>query len=131
EEGGISIKPEGMEIEVYPNPFNAILNIQIATVKTLHATSPQKALATVGVYDINGRLVFSPFNPMNRVVSPREQGQQPFPSRYGGMGESGSDEYRSQKGEFIWNPQNLPSGIYLIRVSDGEKAETKKVLYLK
>ncbi len=35
------------------------------------------------------------------------------------------------KGSFVWRPQNLPSGIYIIRAANDHSVLTERVVYLK
>jgi len=65
--------------------------------------------ATIEIYDINGRLVYE------IPVSSRNSGN-----------------HRTRSLEIIWQPdESVASGIYLIRAKAGNKAATRKVVYLK
>ncbi|MBN2541367.1 5'-nucleotidase C-terminal domain-containing protein [bacterium] len=124
EESPITI--DKFDILCYPNPFNSIVNIEIAGVRALHVTPLQ-----MEIYDMNGRLVIS-----DREGCLSIQGKDAFPNLNNSfpqsIGESGSNDYRSRKGEFSWRPEpNVSSGLYLVKVRYGEFSDSRKVLYLK
>ncbi|MBN2543708.1 T9SS type A sorting domain-containing protein [bacterium] len=110
--------PPGFSMNVYPNPFNSTLKIEIVCVKTLHAASPQEIHESplqAEIYDINGKAVGWLNGPNRRF------------GLDGCMENSGAQVQR-----ITWTPEPaIPSGIYLIQVKTSNQSITKKVLYLK
>jgi hypothetical protein len=76
--------------------------------------SNERATLQIEIYDIAGKLVFT---------APVGEGL--VPSRTAGDRESRPYECRWQPGE------NIPSGIYLVKVKSGNSETTKRVVYLK
>ncbi|MBN2542865.1 T9SS type A sorting domain-containing protein, partial [bacterium] len=110
DDGGYPIKPEDIKINVYPNPFNAIVNIEIALVRAIGQSPLQ-----IEIFDIEGRLV--------KQYSDRMEGWMDGP---------GSSVFRlTGSPSYIWYPENLPSGIYFIKVYNQNRSFSKKVVYLK
>ncbi|MBN2543370.1 T9SS type A sorting domain-containing protein [bacterium] len=96
--------PVEFDISAYPNPFNGM--VRIALEGAYHST-----LLHTDIFDINGRKVCN--------FSPQSVGEN-APTRSG------------QKGEFMWHPSSsLGSGIYLVRVTAGDKSIIRRVVYLK
>ncbi|MBN2544082.1 T9SS type A sorting domain-containing protein [bacterium] len=99
------------KISCYPNPFNAVLNIQIAA-KMGEFEPPM----SIGIYDINGKLVkhWSIDKPVYRRTS-HSQSEEPESSQC-----------------LCWNPdRNSGSGIYVVRITDGSKFISNTIVYLK
>ncbi|MBN2541745.1 T9SS type A sorting domain-containing protein [bacterium] len=109
-EEGTPSKLETSAMNVYPNPFNAVLRIKIAPVEMLHptplrlrvtgATSPlYQSPIHVKVYDISGRLV-------EKLLPSIQSSTHPV------IHES-----------FTWfHDISVSSGIYFVRAKSGEKA---------
>jgi hypothetical protein len=89
-------------LRIVPNPFSKLINI------SFEVDSRQYAVGSIEIYDICGRLVKS-FNPL------------PYAPSYVQITWDGCDE--SEKA--------LPSGVYFLRVTAGEHAETKKLLLIR
>ena len=81
--------------DVYPNPFNPVLNINI--------NIAWAAVTQVNILDIAGKHI-------NTI--------------HFGYLQPGSHEIR-------WNGESLPSGVYFVSVTSGEKKLTEKVVLLK
>ncbi|MBN2543378.1 T9SS type A sorting domain-containing protein [bacterium] len=102
-----SIKPAKFEIRAYPNPFNAIVKIEIAGVGTDYNLSllPQNQIE---IFDINGRMV------------------------HHWTGEGVTSLHPAEHSFFTWQPDNsISSGIYLIRIRSGNDSGLRKVIFLK
>ncbi|MBN2542798.1 T9SS type A sorting domain-containing protein [bacterium] len=99
--------PESYEfIKCYPNPFNSTVSIEIALTADVQANQVQ-----LEIYDLNGKLVHSFDNGNRRPVT----------------------DHWSPITEFTWTPEdNLSSGIYFIRLTDGKNTViTSRVLLLR
>jgi len=93
--------PEEVALEVYPNPFNSAVMIDLdygSESAKPSSTSPPGA-CRVGIYDINGRLVGSLEEPKTDCI------WQP--------------------------DESITSGVYFVRATVGDAGITKRVVYLK
>ncbi|MBT3692061.1 MAG: T9SS type A sorting domain-containing protein [Candidatus Marinimicrobia bacterium] len=90
---------------VYPNPFNpsAIISFDIPSVETQPRHSAGKHVTSLQVFNIKGQLV-------ETLVNERIK-----PGRY----------------KIQWNPMNLSSGVYMVKLESGSKTFTKKISYIK
>lgn len=82
-------------LQNYPNPFNPSTTIKFSI--------PQRGLAKLVIYDINGRIIATPVNTDLNVGS-----------------------Y-----DIFFDASNLSSGIYFYRLESGSFVETKKMLMIK
>ncbi|MBN2541372.1 T9SS type A sorting domain-containing protein [bacterium] len=113
-----STKPADFKISAYPNPFNAIVKIEIAGVRALHVTPLQ-----IDIYDISGLLV--------EQISPSIQSSKEFVTNSQNQDEGLINHPVTHEG-FSWHPDNsVGSGIYFIKVRSGNINECVRVLYLK
>lgn len=90
----------------YPNPFNLTTTIEFS--------SPQNGTVTLTIYDVLGREVAT------LVDSPEGSGS---PRR--------SDWQEAGKQSVQWNANNVPSGMYFVRMKSGDFSQTGKMLLLK
>ena len=91
-----------IELRSYPNPFNPST--------TIHFELPQASRITMSIHDLAGRRV-------RRLAS----GERLYPAGPGLVDWSGRDD----------RGRELPSGLYLCRISDGEIATSCKVTLIK
>jgi len=117
-------RPQGFEIDVFPNPFNSSVRISLGygseSAKPLSASPP--GACRVEIFDINGRMVYAP--------SPSA----PLPKGEGGktLLPEGEGDSESRMRAFIWTPdESINSGVYLVRATAGEQTTIKRVVYLK
>ncbi|MBN2541715.1 T9SS type A sorting domain-containing protein [bacterium] len=104
-----TILPAKFSLNVYPNPFNSAISIELSGIKKLHAEYPQ-----IEIYDIKGRL-----------VSGDRQGC--TNDRQGGL-----SIHDRETSIYMWRPgEEIGSGIYLIKANIGKETLCKKVIYLK
>ncbi|MBN2542532.1 T9SS type A sorting domain-containing protein [bacterium] len=96
-----SIMPDKFDISCYPNPFNAVCNIQIS--------SDSRERLDIEIYDITGRSV--------NVFHNGENGESTLITEANG--------FRWTPGDAT------STGIYLVRISSGESSISRKVVYLK
>ena len=101
----IPTKPQEIELNVSPNPFNSSCRITVGDA----CMRP----ATVEIYDLRGNVVW----------------------QANLSGQNGSDpiERRRHEGqaERLWRPdETISSGIYLIRATAGNETITKRIVYL-
>jgi len=103
------IIPEIPGMKVFPNPFNSTLTISFTTGR--NAYPPR-----LGIYDINGREVFSAADPNSRgKMTP------PTPPAIAG-------------GDFqtlVWDATAQPAGIYFVRLQAGTEIVTEKVVLIR
>jgi hypothetical protein len=100
----VNVVPDGFVLfQNYPNPFNPGTKIKftIPAVETRHASSLQKVMLIV--YDILG-------NEVAALVNEEKQ-----PGVY----------------EVIFSTSDLPSGVYLYKLTAGEFSQTKKMILIK
>jgi len=83
------IRPENIQLGLYPNPFNGAMSIRT------------NSGAEIEIYDIRGNRVFK-----QNKSSSREQAM-------------------------IWQPEDLSSGLYLIKANYGGKSILKRAFYIK
>ncbi len=96
--------PEDFAIEVYPNPFNASVNISVAG--TIHELP-----LLIDVYDINGRMVA-------KIPATGSESAKPLSM--------------TASGACRWSPdKSIGSGVYLVKAKIGNASITKRVVYLK
>ncbi|MBN2541832.1 T9SS type A sorting domain-containing protein [bacterium] len=94
-----------LALDVYPNPFNSVVHIQITAVGSSYKQSFQNK--QIEIHDIKGRLIKDFDSP--RSLSPA-----------------------SNPLLFSWEPSpNIPSGIYLVNAKCDNFSTSSKVLYLK
>ena len=87
--GEQAAKPEKLQIDAAPNPFNDVVTIKLTNSKK----------AELKIYDIKGTIVLSRKIGANSI--------------------------------FKWDAKGLPTGLYIIKASDGTQNVSKKVLLIK
>ncbi|MBN2542827.1 T9SS type A sorting domain-containing protein [bacterium] len=101
---------DNFSISCYPNPFNGAITIKIALTGAFRETPVQ-----LEIYDINGRVVFYD---RQGCLSIQEKGSRNDPV--------------SPVRQMTWTPNpSIPSGIYFIIATSGERSLSKRIIYLK
>jgi len=98
-------------LSVSPNPFNSILTIR-------YSTSPINREATLRVYDIAGREVFSVVNPPRLTANN---------AAYSTATHGGAAAERV----VTWDASTQPAGVYFVRLQSGGSISTKKVVLMR
>ena len=113
-------------LSVSPNPFNSMLTIR-------YSTSPINREATLRVYDIAGREVFSVVaapNLSGKITPPLNQQNKsnPFATPYYGVAPTivGGDSQT-----LVWDAPAQPAGVYFVRLQSGGSVSTKKVVLMR
>ncbi|RKZ31349.1 hypothetical protein DRQ36_02415 [bacterium] len=112
--------PSDLALDIYPNPFNSVVNIDIRGVGA-HRSGARRQIAEVKIFDINGRLVGNLPPPCTKSGG-----------EFGICSENRCSDLVQAPTPLIWQPdKSLGSGIYLIRTKIDGIALTRRVLYLK
>ncbi|MBN2543103.1 hypothetical protein JXI42_09595 [bacterium] len=121
--------PEYYEIHAYPNPFSekTIISYQLtvnngqSNTRLSPPTTDYRLPVATHIYDINGRLVYTPKEGLDDPCSLNPASCQPFET-------SAKNGYLS----FSWTPEpTINSGIYFIRSNMANQNVCKKIIYLK
>ncbi|MBN1754731.1 hypothetical protein JW877_00820 [bacterium] len=134
--------PKNFALLVCPNPFNESTTIMLDFGSSAKAQLHHEDLIGIKIYDINGRLVCSPFTITLFGMFPELSSTELFES---GETQEDSDNFLTPKmwgklsresgtkgKEFVWTPESfLPSGIYFIRAEMVNKCITTRVVYLR
>ncbi|MBN2541369.1 right-handed parallel beta-helix repeat-containing protein [bacterium] len=103
-----------LDIHTFPNPFNTFVNIVIkAFGNTVLYDNTQ-----IQVFNINGRKIADLSEHLSLNLNYVKE-------------QYNRDELGNRTSTISWHPQNIPSGIYLIRVIYEDQYALKKILYLK
>ncbi len=89
--------PQKMSLNLYPNPFNSAVNLQIQ----FNQANPD-AKCQLEIFDVMGRQVF------NKEI-----------------------EIGVGKNIYSWQPEKLPSGLYLVKAQHANTILKNKVMYVK
>jgi len=114
-------KPSSISISAYPNPFNSSVTI------SLDVVGEGLAPARVEIFDVNGREIA-------QLPDGGNVGAGFTPARNDGAHDYERDGARPSPTtrEFTWTPnENLPSGVYLVRVTTDDDSATKRIVFLK
>ncbi len=102
--------PGAFSLSASPNPFNSSVRIEVEG----EWDSPVQ----IEIYDVAGRKIQT----LRPSATSLEKGGTDVPPLHKG----------GQGGSYIWQPhESLPSGVYLVRATVGEKTATRRVVYLK
>jgi len=113
-----SSTPVSFALSAYPNPFNSSVTISLSVIPGL-TRNPE-----IEIYDLNGRRIAEIIPPGPPFTRGEEDGKSPL--------SKGRKVRCRDLGGLVWQPDaSLGSGVYLIRVSIGEKSVAKRVVYLK
>ena len=116
--------PNSFAISAYPNPFNSSVTISVGDGSPV----PQ----SIEIYDVSGRRVDDIGNYDQPVIARRVQPDEAI--SYGCEKEDchGLWPRNDNANAVVWRPdESLPSGVYLVRASQGSNSVTKRVVYLK
>ena len=118
--------PERFALSAYPNPFNSAVTIAInAPVETGHDPSLQ-----IEIFDINGRMVET-LAPLIKGGAERSEAGGYSPLKRG-VAPTLASAGTATGCVFVWTPDaSLGSGVYFLRVNDGDETATKPILYIK
>jgi len=94
-------------LSVSPNPFNSTVTIR-------YAGGLETAATRLGVYDVNGREVFS------AATDPKSSGKIPPPAIAGGDSRT-----------LVWDASASPAGIYFVRLQAGGETRTVKTVLMR
>jgi hypothetical protein len=87
-----------------PNPFNATTVIRFVA-------NPINREATVRIFDLAGREVFSAVSPPRLTATEKT-------ANHGGSAED----------TFVWDATAFPAGIYIVKIGSGKDMQTMKIV---
>jgi hypothetical protein len=98
----LGLKETGMGLQVYPNPFNNLVNIRYSSVANIETVE-------LKIYDVSGRLLKEFFEPS------------PSAGIESSITWDGTDQAKRQ----------VPSGVYFLELQSGNYSSTRKLLLIR